>query len=279
MNVSHNLNKVLSLRLIYLLSVLSITIFIAQAKNTYLSKNYNKMAAESLVLKFDTSLEVLELFNTARLEYEVQSIDLVAKNERLGESSIFYSLTYFKIIAIGLIGVLLVTIVIMRKRRKKDKKEIQNISKQLDKYKASEPKVTIRTFLKKTNKNVSNGSAMQISMETLQRIKDKLEEFEENDLFLDPLVSALTLATYCQTNVRYISEVINKHKGQSISTYINHLRIEYILSLLDNDEGFRAYKITRLSEIAGFSSPSKFSTEFKRIVGVAPSVYIYKISQ
>lgn len=275
MNISHYLYNTLSLRLILLLCLLSLSIFIVQAKDTRLSK----ITTERMVSKFDTKLEYSELFNRVKLGYNSRDLHLITKPDQLAENLNSASLPYFKIVTIGIIAVLLLIIVVMLKRGRKHKKEIQNISKQLETHKKTKAEIKVAAFLKKTNTKVSNESGLNISMETLQRIKDKLEEFERNNLFVDPYVSALTLATYCHTNVRYVSEVINKHKGQSISTYINHLRIEYILSLLESDEGYRAYKITRLAEKAGFSSPSKFSTEFKRIVGVSPSVYIYKISQ
>lgn len=113
-----------------------------------------------------------------------------------------------------------------------------------------------------------------ISTETLKRIKDSLEEFEQSDIFLNPTVGALTIASYCQTNIRYVSDVINTHKGESISSYLNNLRISYILSKLETEEVYRSYKISYLADEAGFSNPSKFSTEFKRIVGMPPSTYI-----
>lgn len=62
------------------------------------------------------------------------------------------------------------------------------------------------------NKEAKAGTE-HISPETLNRIKNNLKEFEQSDLYLNPWVRALTLAFYCQTNIRYVSDVINTYRG------------------------------------------------------------------
>lgn len=116
-----------------------------------------------------------------------------------------------------------------------------------------------------------------IAEETEKAILEKLLEFEEEKLYLDTDVNMAVVATFCKTNSRYISEVIKKYKDADFHSYINRLRIEYIVKKLREDEKYRNYKISYLAKEACFSSHSKFSAMFKEVKGVSPSVFIRQI--
>lgn len=82
------------------------------------------------------------------------------------------------------------------------------------------------------------------------------------------------LAGELNTNTKYLSHLINRHKNSDFKTYINRLRINYIVDKLINDEKYRQYKISILAEECGFSSHSKFASVFKQMTDHSPSVYI-----
>lgn len=110
--------------------------------------------------------------------------------------------------------------------------------------------------------------------ETMQKILNALEVFETGTLFNNRNMSLSFLATHFNTNTRYLSRVINHHKHKDFSSYINELRINYIVDKLKNDPVWRKYKISTLAEETGFSAHGKFTPVFKSITGLSPSVFI-----
>lgn len=116
-----------------------------------------------------------------------------------------------------------------------------------------------------------------IAEETEALILNKLEDFEKEKLYLDGKINLATVAVFCDSNSKYVSEVIKKNKDTDFQGYINRLRIEYIEHKLLTDDQYLLYKISYLAEEAGFSSYSKFSALFKEIKGITPSVFIKKL--
>ena len=118
----------------------------------------------------------------------------------------------------------------------------------------------------------SAGSIMPASTE--EKILKKLSEFEKSILYTQNNISLSFLATFCETNTKYLSFVINTHKKQDFNNYINELRINYIIQKLNDDPLYRRYKIATLAEEAGFSSQNKFATIFKKVTTISPSSFI-----
>lgn len=87
-------------------------------------------------------------------------------------------------------------------------------------------------------------------------------------------MSLANLASQFDTNTKYLSEIINKHYNVNFNTYINKLRVNYIVEKLKTDANYMNYKISYLAEDAGFSSHSSFATVFKSITGIAPVTFI-----
>lgn len=81
-------------------------------------------------------------------------------------------------------------------------------------------------------------------------------------------MSLAVLAGQLDTNTKYLSEVINKHYNMNFNSYINKLRINFIVAKLKSDPSFINYKISYLAEACGFSSHSSFATVFKSITGI-----------
>lgn len=116
--------------------------------------------------------------------------------------------------------------------------------------------------------------ARMMTEETLHKILNSLEAFEAGTLFINHNMSLPFLAGHFNTNTRYLSRVINQYKQKDFSSYINELRINYIVEKLKNDPVWRQYKISTLAEETGFSSHGKFTPVFKSITGLSPSIYI-----
>lgn len=115
---------------------------------------------------------------------------------------------------------------------------------------------------------------LNITEETTDALLLKLEKFERSKNVTKKEVSLTWLANHLNTNTRYLSEVIKKHKGKSFTNYINGLRINYIVELLYEEPKHREYKISYLAELCGFSSREVFTTIFKKETGISPSYFI-----
>lgn len=118
-----------------------------------------------------------------------------------------------------------------------------------------------------------------ISNKAEEEILLKLKNFENSELFLNKNLRLAGLAKQLETNVRYLSQIINSEKHKSFNAYINSLRIEYILRKLHTDSKYLSFKISYLAEESGFASQSSFNSAFKEETGQTPSVYIKKLSE
>lgn len=118
-----------------------------------------------------------------------------------------------------------------------------------------------------------------ISEEKVSDILNKLETFEAKKEFIQKGLTITTLSQQLNTNNKYLSHVINEHKGKSFSKYLAELRIEYITQMLCSNKKFLDYKIEALSEECGIASRQNFSDIFYEINGMRPTDFIKKIKE
>lgn len=78
-----------------------------------------------------------------------------------------------------------------------------------------------------------------------------------------------TLATYVHMNSSYLSRLFNKEIGESLTDYINRIRIERAKQLIVDSD----LNINEITYMVGFSDPSYFSNTFKKFTGVTPREY------
>ncbi len=113
-----------------------------------------------------------------------------------------------------------------------------------------------------------------MTSETENKLLELLDDFESGTLYNNKNMSLPFLAVELNTNTKYLSFLINRHKCTDFKTYINRLRIGYIVEKLSEDEKYRQYKISILADECGFSSHSKFAAVFKAMTDYSPSAYI-----
>lgn len=118
-----------------------------------------------------------------------------------------------------------------------------------------------------------------ISREMEALILKGMKTFEMQRGFLKHEISLSKLASQIGVNHRYLSYVIKHHKHQDFSTYINTLRIDYIIALLETNPDMLKYKISYLADLCGFASHSRFTITFKRVKGISPSTFIEQIKE
>jgi len=125
----------------------------------------------------------------------------------------------------------------------------------------------------------NNEIPVLMTSETEEKLLAKLNKFEKSNLFNNKNISLPFLAGRFETNIKYLSYVINTHKEKDFNNYINELRINYIIEKLKNEPQYRKYKMASLADEVGFSSHSKFSKVFKKVTSLSPSLFIKYIDE
>lgn len=108
----------------------------------------------------------------------------------------------------------------------------------------------------------------------VQNILQQLEVFENENKFTDNQISIRLLSEELDTNIPYLSKIINVYKGKNFNQYINDLRIDYIIDILKSDATFLNYDIKDLATMGGFMSAINFSDNFQRKYEIKPSYFI-----
>lgn len=128
-------------------------------------------------------------------------------------------------------------------------------------------------------KEETESKKIDINPEVVTGLVKHLEKFENNKKFLKKDLTLVSLAAALGTNTNYLSKVINYSKNKNYITYINDLRIDYIIAQLKNDSKFRNYTIKALAEEAGFSTAQHFSKAFYAKTGIYPSYFVTELNR
>jgi len=235
---------------------------IAQQNVNYLAlkdtSNYQLSNTSSIENQLKSDILEQEAINTAYnlVSEEYNDQFLVQKNN-------YYRILYF------VLGVFLIIILVglfFCWKVVQSKIQLNEIIKYIE---ITRSNFTSQISIKKqeTKKNI-------ILKETEELILNKLKRFENSKRFNNNDISLSVLAGQFDTNTKYLSEIINSHYNMNFNTYINKLRINYIVEKLKTDPNFMNYKISYLAENCGFSSHSSFATVFKSITGISPVTFI-----
>lgn len=226
--------------------------------------NQNKVYNDKFLV-LNTQVEQIEqnalntLFNIATEQNELNL------TEQKQEQNKFFNIA----LSIGLI-ILCVALFFLFKVIGK-KKRLQEIIKYIQ---ISKTNLVKTKPVKKTKQK-----RIHIPIETEKVLLDKLKKFENSKKFLSKDMSLAVLAGSFETNTKYLSEIINKHYHDNFNTFINKLRINYIINKLKTDSNYINYKISFLAEDSGYASHSSFATVFKSIVGMSPVTFINLIKE
>ncbi len=159
------------------------------------------------------------------------------------------------------------------------KEEIVINNKLVIEEKEAEEKVTINIEEEQKDKAVQKADKKALADDKVQEILQKLNDFEKKRGYINKEINLNTLAKEFNTNVKYLSEVINSVKNENFSNYINRLRVEYAVLQLHKKNHFRKQTINALAEKFGFSSTRSFSDAFFKVTGLKPSYYISQIEK
>ena len=88
------------------------------------------------------------------------------------------------------------------------------------------------------------------------------EHYEEN-------LSSQILAEHFGFSLSYFCRYFKKETGETVTDYINSVRLSKAILLLDNT----AYSMTEIAETVGYTSLNYFNNKFKEATGVTPLWY------
>lgn len=109
--------------------------------------------------------------------------------------------------------------------------------------------------------SVPHGIVKSPGLATYERCRRFIEE---NYLSVNSLQS---VADACHLDLAYLCRVFQRFGRQSPSQYLQHLRMNRAVDLLQNSDRL----VKEVAEELGFSDPYNFSRAFKRVFGVSPA--------
>jgi len=119
--------------------------------------------------------------------------------------------------------------------------------------------------------------SIELNESVLSNLEEQLYKFEKSGKFLKKDWTQAQVAAAFDSNVAYLKEAVRKLKNKTFSAYINDLRIEYLLELLEKDRKVRYYNNKSLAKEVGFSTTSRFTKAFKVRTGISPTEYLEEL--
>ena len=203
-------------------------------------------------------------FDTPKLiEKKEFLIEQLKKEDKVSNRKI-----YFLIIVCGLVVAFFIRENIQKKIYKERFDKIMSDSmglKNID-FKDKNYKSNVR-YEKSIPKNIKN------------KINEDLLILEKELFYLKNTVTLNSLAKQLKTNSNYLSRYINEYKGVNFNTYVNNLRIDYVLKKIKIDSKFRKYSMLGIAQEAGFNTALSFSKAFFKRTGIYPSFFIKKLEK
>lgn len=130
--------------------------------------------------------------------------------------------------------------------------------------------------ISKTN---NKQTTQEISPDIEIGILKKLDKLEGSKKYLEKDMTLVKMASLLNTNTKYVTRVIAKHRGKGTIEYITDLKIDYIIDILKKESKYRNYTNKALGEEAGFGSTQNFTRAFKARTGITPTYFIYKLKK
>ncbi len=131
----------------------------------------------------------------------------------------------------------------------------------------------------KTNKQLDTEKILKVPEKHVTYILNKLDKFEKEHRYLTLGLSSQSLADEIETNVKYLSRVINHYKNKTFTNYLNELRINYALKELKENIMLRKFTIKAIANEFGYNSAETFSNAFYKQVQIKPSYYIKQLGK
>jgi AraC-like DNA-binding protein len=135
-----------------------------------------------------------------------------------------------------------------------------------------------KVFIPKTAgsavEDVSANELYSLPDEETNRIISKMENFmNDKTPFLKAEYTIHDLGRDIQIPVYHLSPIINQYYKCNFSTWLNKFRVNYFISLYDQDKD-RTLTLDALARESGFSNRTTFTNAFKKIKNQTPGNYL-----
>ncbi|WP_244533824.1 AraC family transcriptional regulator [Flavobacterium granuli] len=175
---------------------------------------------------------------------------------------------YHRILSIAIISFLFLLLVFISYRHYK-KNSVYKKKFEALMGKSSEAK-------KETNKIPPIGIA-DINPTVAAELIKQLEKWEEDKKFLEQDISLVKLAAAFNSNTKYLSLIVYHYRQKKFVTYVNDLKIDYLIQALQENKQLRQYKQKALADEIGFSSIQRFAHAFQARAEMPASYFIAQL--
>lgn len=227
------------------------------------------MYIDSLLQKNYTELtkKLQKEYDTPRLFSEKETLIESLKNDK---AKSYWSIGSLIFITISVTG-FGINQHILKKKYKSRFETIMNQTEISNNYITNIPSEERETNINNSKEDIG------IAEELVKQILEKLNQFESKKEYLKSNITLQTLSTTFKTNGKYVSKIVNTHKGKSFIQYINDLRIEYAIIQLQKNNKLQKYTIHALALEFGFNNAESFSTAFHKRTGLKPTYFIKEL--
>lgn len=131
------------------------------------------------------------------------------------------------------------------------------------------------------NANILTESVLLYTLSFINNKNESVELKENGETFFelivdyidnhykDPDISLGKVADVFSYTEKYVSHIFKKNMNTGFSAYLNKLRIQYALELMENTR----MSVSEIAGLCGFSDALYFSKVFKKNIGMSPSDY------
>lgn len=240
----------------------------------YKSKNdvENQIKYYDRLIETDKIIDSTYTYVTETIQKKYETPQIIAERAALLEkvqndkNSWKYSFGIISVVLLIILGVL----VYVFRRQKYYKKRFEQLMNSSPEVLEKQPG-KVRPEALEGQKN-----DLEVPESTIENILKGLSKFEDSEGFTKQTTLG-TLAKKLKTNPKYLSKVINKQYEKNFSSYLNELRVQYIITKLKSDSKFRNYTIKAIAEEAGFGNTESFSKAFYKNTGISPSYFIKEL--
>lgn len=236
----------------------------------YRDKNMLKMQLHYVekLLAVDKKLHLTHSYLQGKIRKEYETGELMEQQQKLKRS--LEMRKYNDLIFISVISALLLFIVYVLVRHLKSRREARKRYEELlQKIKESE----------NSKGTKADETDFSMSKDAEEAVLQSLQKFENSKKFLEPDWNLTKLAGYFNTNTKYLSQIIARHRNKKFNEYINELKVENIAQRIRNEKVLQNYTHDALAEEAGFSSTRRFVKAFLGSTGITPKYFIEELKK
>ncbi len=233
----------------------------------------NQLRYIEKLLKVDSILNSNYKFLAHTISKKYDTVNLIDEKETI-INQLDYTKKRFFWGVLSLLVLLALFIILYIYSTNKKKKYALAFDNLMIKLKAQEEEKETKVTVKK----LKSKEAFNLPQNITDKITENLILFKKDKKFLDSNITSIEVAKSFNTNVKYLSKVIQHTEQKKFIEYINDLRIDYAIKKLKEDKKFRLYTIKAISYEVGFNNTNSFSRAFLKKTGIKPSIFIKNIN-